>query len=235
MSFPIRSYGIIVFTKDNNENIRFLLYQRRDTFEYMDFMLGNWKNYSELKTMFSLMTYEERNRLRNYTFSELWDDVWVVHDFEIYRDKYVRSKKKYDSIKYNIPSLIENTNCKKIEPSWGFPKGKKIHVDETNTECALREFEEETRIDIKKLELINDKFYFENFIGTNGKHYSTSYILGYMKDPKLPNYIKTPQCIRRECISEEVSKLKWFTLDECKSKLMDCRYDMLLNIIEHFN
>lgn len=235
MSLPIKSYGIIVFTKDKENNIKFLLYQRRDTYEYMDFILGNWKNYSELKLMFSLMTMEERERLINYTFDELWDDIWVVHDFDIYRNKYSRSKRKYDNIKFNIPNLIQNTNSKRLGPSWGFPKGKKINNNETNTECSLREFNEETRIDTEKIELINDKFYYENFVGTNGKQYSTSYILGYMKDTVLPNYIETPQCIRKNCISEEVSDIGWFTIEECKEKLTDCRYDMIINIIEHLN
>lgn len=234
-SFPIKSYGIIVFTKDKNNNIKFLLYQRRDTFEYMDFMLGNWKNYSELKSIFSFMTLDEKYRLRNYIFDELWDDLWVIHDFELYREKYSKSKKKYESIKYNIPYLTELTKVSKSEPSWGFPKGKKLDDNETNKECSLREFQEETKINSNRLKFIKDKFFFENFIGTNGKHYSTNYMLAYMEDPQLPEYTPTPQCIRKYCISEEVSNLGWFNIEECKEKLTSFRYDMLLNIIEHLD
>jgi len=235
MNSPIKSYGIIVFTKDIKKDIYFLLYQRRDTFDYMDFMLGNWKNYSELKFMFSNMTFDEKFRLRNYIFDELWDDLWVVHDFKIYRDKYSKSKKKYESVKYNIPNLLDNTIITKKEPSWGFPKGRKLYDNETNKECALREFEEETKICADRLSIINDKIYFENFVGTDGKHYTTNYLLACINSTDLPEYTQTPQCIRKQCISEEVAELGWFSIEKCKEKLTEFRYDMLLDIIEHLN
>ena len=75
---PITSYGLIAYHKDVTDTIRFCLFRRRDTFEYMDFIRGLW-NDSTVKTLFVLMTKEERSRLRNYMFQELWDDLWINH------------------------------------------------------------------------------------------------------------------------------------------------------------
>jgi hypothetical protein len=90
---PITSYGIILFSRNEN-GILFLLYQRRDNFEYMDFLRGLWQSESQLPSLFELMSYDERDRLRNYTFDELWNDLWVKHDSKIYREGYSMAKNK---------------------------------------------------------------------------------------------------------------------------------------------
>src|SRR6185503_10926509 len=91
----IVSYGLIIYrvrydnsinqssqtsqTSQTSQNptIEFLLQQRRDTFEYMDILLGTWKTVEELVTLISLITPEEKERLRNYIFSELWNDLFL--------------------------------------------------------------------------------------------------------------------------------------------------------------
>ena len=43
-----------------------------------------------------------------------------------------------------IDTLIQNSKYNFVNPEWGFPKGRK-NIKESNIECALREFNEETR------------------------------------------------------------------------------------------
>jgi 8-oxo-dGTP pyrophosphatase MutT (NUDIX family) len=46
--------------------------------------------------------------------------------------------------------MLNNLNINYEHPEWEFPKGRK-NKDESDIECALREFEEETGINRDKL------------------------------------------------------------------------------------
>ncbi len=53
---------------------------------------------------------------------------------------------------FSLADLMEETNTSWIEPEWGFPKGRRNN-QETDLDCALREFKEETEY------LQNDCYY----------------------------------------------------------------------------
>lgn len=252
ISEPITSYGLIlyslspqnisstkvednIFQQINNETQEpsFLIYQRRDNFEYMDFLRGVWSSEGQLPALFSLMSKEERERIRNYTFQELWDDLWVVQDCRLYRDGFAKAKKKYDSIKTQIPNLLDvTTSCIKYPP-WGFPKGKKNGYYEDPLKCAIREFEEETKLSISSdIKIIPDVSFIENFKGSNGKAYATHYYLGEISNTRYPNPISTPQCIRKTTISEEATAIGWFTMEETKKYLNPRRQTILRGAFE---
>ena len=225
---PITSYGLILCsTSGTSTSPVFLLYQRRDNFEYMDFLRGIWAAETQLPSLFSLMSPDERKRIRDYTFEELWDDLWVVHSCRIFRDGFSKAKKKYDSIRDKIPNLLDTTVSHIKEPPWGFPKGKKNSFKEDSIMCAIREFTEETRIPSEFITLVNNIPFVENFKGTNNKCYSTHYYLAKIEDPIHPDPISTPHCIRKTTISEEAINVKWFTYEE-SSNLLDSRRQTIL-------
>ena len=132
---PITSYGLILYTVVNDKPI-FLLYQRRDNFEYMDFLRGVWMSEGQLPGLFSLMSPDERKRIREYTFQELWNDLWVEHSCRIFRDGFSKAKRKYDSVRDKIPNLLDTTTSHIREPPWGFPKGKKNSFKEESISCV---------------------------------------------------------------------------------------------------
>jgi len=121
---PITSYGILLFYVDFNDQIWYLLAQRRDTIEYTDFIRGRYSQLN-LEIYFRLMTSDERKRLTTYTFDELWDDLWVNHDNSFYKDMRSKAQAKYESNSSIMNTLLETTVSITTEPSWGFPKGKK--------------------------------------------------------------------------------------------------------------
>ena len=217
-SEPITSYGIILYTLENNKPY-FLLYQRRDSFEYMDFLRGIWKNESSLPSLFSGMTISERERIRNYTYKELWDDLWIEHTYKIYNDGLSRGQRKYESIKDMIPELLNKTQSTMVTPPWGFPKGKRNSPNEKDMDCALREFQEETHIPKNSIKIVDRIPIIENFKGSNGKSYSTQYFLAFIDKKIFPEKIQTPNCIRKETVSEEASEINWFTIDSIKGVL----------------
>ncbi len=236
--YPITSYGIIAFTIQNN-SIKYLIYQRRDNYEYIEFVRGNWVSYEHLEKFFSLMSDEERERVRTHTHKQLWDDLWLDHNSRVYKEGYARAKSQYENIVKFIPKLLESTTTYMEECPWGFPKGK-VNSGESFIDCGLREFEEETRIERKNLEIIKDSRYpykdsknpyVEYFEGSNNKTYCTYYYLAHMKNEIVPCQIDTPSfCIRKKTISPEAQDIKWITLEQSPLYLNKARVDILMNV-----
>jgi predicted NUDIX family NTP pyrophosphohydrolase len=225
-SEPITSFGIILVTMKDN-TVLYLLHQRRDSVEYVEFMRGTWANEGQLMALVSGMTSEERERILNFTFDELWDDLWVCHDCRIYRECFSRARRRYEMIRDKLPSIMEQTTTCIDEPPWGFPKGKKNKASEDPFECALRELHEETRLCVDDVILLKDEPYAEHFKGTNGKAYATYYYLSFTPYKIIPNQISTPQCIRETTLSEEAHDAKWLTYDQARKKLNFRRRQML--------
>lgn len=229
-SLPIVSYGIILFHMDQGKPY-FLIYQRRDTFEYTDFIRGIWSNENHLLNLFRSMSIEERNRIRNYTFYELWDDMWIHRECKIYKDGYQKAKKKYDSIKKRIPYILERTETYVMTPPWGFPKGKKNGYYEDSLKCAIREFSEETRIDSNKISIMDNYVFTENFKGSNNKYYTTHYYLAETFEKDLPLPYETKNCIRKYTLSEEASEIKWCTAEELCELLSIKRMNIVKSVL----
>lgn len=224
---PITSYGILLYYIDENNDIWYLLAQRRDTIEYADYLRGRY-SYLNLETYFSLMTLEERERLLNYSFSDLWDDLWVNHNNKFYKDIYPRALTKYNSQYQQMINMLNKTNSVVIEPGWGFPKGKK-NYKELEVQCAIREFKEETCMHIDYLNLINLSPCIEIFKGTNGKLYSTVYYIA-RADHKLEITKKMiKDGIRSETVSDEISNLSWCKIQDALKKLPPWRQKLLLD------
>lgn len=110
---------------------------------------------------------------------------------------------------YNLETMIEESRAfpEWLEPEWGFPKGRRNHLENEYT-CALREFQEETGYASNLLINIQNIIPVEEvFVGSNLKTYKHKYYLMMMNledSTQIPNFQKT-----------EVSKMEWKTLDEC--------------------
>lgn len=115
-----------------------------------------------------------------------------------------------------IYNYISDTIIQKLElfpkngwdnPEWGFPKGRREYK-ETDYNCAIREFSEETGININLLHQIKNIVPMEeNFMGTNYKTYKHKYYLMYM------NYEDTLMEFKFQ--KTEVSCLSWKSVEKC--------------------
>jgi 8-oxo-dGTP pyrophosphatase MutT (NUDIX family) len=79
---PITSYGVIAFRFYKNENgiieRQYLMIRRRDTLGYVDFLRGKYHIYNRkyIKNLIKQMTNDEIEKIKKYTFDELWYDLW---------------------------------------------------------------------------------------------------------------------------------------------------------------
>jgi 8-oxo-dGTP pyrophosphatase MutT (NUDIX family) len=217
MSKKIVSYGIILFTKKENTS-KFCIFQRRDTYAYSDFIQGFCFGVSAIEFASSLMTIEEKERIKEYSFDELWDDL----GYQCLERKEYAKEKFLDS--YEIVSRIKSSKCVKLQ--WGFPKGKPNKF-ETSKECALREFEEETCFSRNDIELWDIGPICETFQGYDGRTYETYYYIAET-DRELPvKYVYYLNAIRKKTISSESLDLKWVTFEEAEL-LLSPRHQIIL-------
>jgi 8-oxo-dGTP pyrophosphatase MutT (NUDIX family) len=218
---PITSIGVIAFRINISNEVEYLLIRRKDTLGFIDFLRGKYSllNKEYIIDMLKQMTYEEKEKLVNYSFDELWKMLWGDNNITKYKNEETTSRDKFNNLlkgittsnntTFTLKLLIDESNESNIwrEPEWGFPKGRRNYM-EKDYECALREFEEETGYSKDLLNNVNNILPFEEiFTGSNYKSYKHKYYLGNMP------YKKT---IDTNCFQvSEVSKMEWKTYDEC--------------------
>lgn len=207
---------IILFSK-TNLNVKYLMIQRKHTIGYIDFIRGKYKpeNIDGIIFLFQQMTKLEIEKIGKLSFDELWFDFWGHNEQkQIYIQEHHKSKEKFNLLKNNKTELglsfyVDNVKPSWNEAEWGFPKGRR-NKNETNLECAKREFEEETgfvKKDYKVLEEIEPLV--EDFIGTNGKKYKHIYYIALAQNDKIPKLD-----INNSVQYKEIGNINYFTYYE---------------------
>ena len=215
---PRLSYGIILF----NDKKEIIMIERKDSISYIEFIKGKYEldNNNYIQLLFNRMSSLEKDKLRKYTFEELWNDIW-----------YNASKKEYDKClekynKINIEEYINNCNKNYEFNEWEIPKGRR-NLNENNKQCAMREFKEETNIKISLYDLYENIMPVEEeYIGCNNERYKNVYYLAKSNN----NIILMIDENNSEQISE-VKTIKWFNKENCVKHIRDYS-DYKLKIIE---
>ena len=189
---PITSIGIISFRYNTTNNcLEYLLIQRNDSFGFVEFIRGKYPlfNLQYIQTLINEMTIEEKNKLLNISFEDMWKLLWGDFSSLQYRGEETSSKDKFETLKkgikikdveYNIQTLIQNSTTNWAEPEWGFPKGRR-NYQEKDIDFGIREFIEETGYSPSDFKLIENIIpYEEMFIGSNIKSYKHKYYLANM-------------------------------------------------------
>ena len=84
---------------------------------------------------------------------------------------------------------------------------------ETDMDCAIREFMEETNISRDLYTVCKNLCFSEVFMGTNNVQYKHVYFLCMLKDSsKIDLFQRFTPSQRRE-----ISAMRWMSLDECRS------------------
>lgn len=227
---PILSYGIICF---NTRIKKFLFIKRRHTIAYIDFIRGKY-SLSDMNFLYMLvenMTIDERNNLLEKKFKDIWDNVWLNSTANgrgtpFKNSEYKKSNEMFNLLKegyyfnnrtYLIDNIINEINAYKKEDktnnAWEFPKGRR-EQNETDLECAIREFNEETNMKCAE-EIIGPITYIEEFRGSNGLSYKYVYYL-YITNTTDEPYINLNNLDQ----VSEVGDIQWFDYNEIMEKVM---------------
>jgi ADP-ribose pyrophosphatase YjhB (NUDIX family) len=183
-------------------NIQFLMVSRKNSLGYIEFIRGRYKPHKIDKTihLFKQMKSSEIEKIKNSTsmdegFEYLWKDLWGNKcDKKYLSEEKNISKQRYDVLRFpgvNSPDIdldfiIKNVRSEYNVDEWGFPKGRK-NKTESDFECAIREFEEETGYAKGDYQVIEEiKPIQEDFIGTNGIKYKHIYYIAELLSFKLP-------------------------------------------------
>lgn len=196
--------------------IKFLMVRRKHSLGYIEFLRGryNLNDNDSIAYLFKQMTNEEIKKLKDNTFDELWFDLWGNNnnthkyntDIKILNEKFLILKNKEE---FNLDYFIKNIQPKFDECEWGFPKGRRNN-QETNLQCALREFREETGFTDGDFVLLNKiKPIDEKLIGTNGLNYKHLYYTAICNSSNEP-YINMEHIAK----SNEIGDMGWFTYNE---------------------
>ena len=245
---------IIAALKDN---IKLLMIRRKDTFGFVEILRGQYSisNIELLQRFFDIMTMDEKKRIRTKSFDELWNTFWMIDKnsrecnekkYKRYNSKeYKNSKIKFMKLKkgiedrygnfITIDTLIQNSKYNFVNPEWGFPKGRK-NIKESNIECALREFNEETGVERDDHYIINEiQPIEEKFIGTNMLEYKHVYYISRYNSDNIVFLNKNSMTQ-----ISEISAIEWNNSDNAKkiirlyNKEKKCIVDNVMNKIINY-
>jgi ADP-ribose pyrophosphatase YjhB (NUDIX family) len=226
---PITSYGCIVFRRIRNST-EYLMVQRRDSLAYVEFLRGKYRldNVTYISRLLKGMTRDELDRLRDLSFSELWNQLWTGASRNFLREqndadaKLTHLRRGYsindnhetgDKHQISLNSLIETITDDVCLPEteWGWPKGRR-DLMETDRECAVREFWEETGIRPNCIRIINNvNPVSEEFTGSNGIRYKHVYYLAEYVGPSFTKHNRFQ--------TTEIRAVKWMDFNQVMSKL----------------
>ena len=228
---PITSLGVICYKKDytyeNEYEIKYLMIQRRDTLGFVEFMRGKYNidNMNYIYKLFGIMTKKERNKIESYQFDHLWNELWMDKNSRQYHNEYDNSKRKFyklqkgvminDTDKVTLISLNKDVDCYYEEPEWGFPKGRR-NLHESDYNCAVREFEEESGLTKKQYNVNFDiKPLDEVFLGSNNIRYRHIYYIAEYTDQTKSLEVDKSNFTQ----VSEVSNIKWFPYEEALERI----------------
>ncbi len=236
------SYGIIAFKLIENKPV-FCMVCRKDSFSLSELLRGKYEleDVQSIKRMLKYMTKKEYESILKDDFETLWDRLWVLDKRKIYSNKFKRdfnqSKYKFETLRkgyqttvptdlgikskqfIKLSNLIEEIRTAGTEiyeePEWGFPKGKK-NENESDFECAKREFFEETNVPIDKLQFHNVQPLVEKFIADNLQEYIHIYYVA-----QCPSELELSFDKNNDNQLLEISNIKWFTFEKAMEVIRD--------------
>lgn len=237
---PISSFGIIcyrdVVDEENNTKKEILLIRRKDSLGYVEFIRGRYDitNKNHIMNLFDEMTINEKEKLLKNDFEVLWDELWCFKNTKKFDQEKNESLLKLKKLKegteingenYTLERFVNESTTNWEEPEWGFPKGRR-NKDEFDMHAAAREFSEETGINAMNITILfNLQPYQEYFVGSNFKSYKHTYYIACLNNKKNKNNSTEYQ-------KEEVSKIGWFSIEECKEKIRNYNYKRI-DILDH--
>jgi 8-oxo-dGTP pyrophosphatase MutT (NUDIX family) len=198
------------------KSIQFLLVRRKHSLGYMEFVRGKYlrDNVDGITYLFQQMTPLEIHKLKTLEFDDIWIDMWGgdVKKITLNKKEHTDSKHKFECLKnktdveLGLNFYIDHVKPYYETPEWGFPKGRKSK-GETDLECGIREFCEETGYEPEDINILTDiSPIVEDIIGTNGVSYRHIYFLAEDISSNVPSI--------NDSNNNEIGNIGYFSFDD---------------------
>lgn len=207
--------------------------QRKDSLCYMEFVRGKYdlNNIDFVIELLSNMTDYERRYLVRDHFDILWNRVWCQPTIQKHSLEFAESKKKFELLRsgffndnqqfINLEKLVAAAESRYFEPEWGFPKGRR-RLRESDLDCAIREFCEETGCVKDDITIMHPTPYVENFYGTNHQPYCHAYYIARFSDtPRREAHVDHSNIHQ----IREVGQIGWFTYKEVIERIRSYNWE----------
>ena len=196
---------------ESTEDVRMLMERRKDSMSYMEFIRGKYEMTDPpyIHRLIENMTQDEQRKIVEMPFLTIWSQLWG-NGRDTHSPEFYDAKEKFEAL--DRARIVYDHRSPWPEPEWGFPKGRRMR-GESDIDCAVREFFEETNIPREAYTLCKNLCFTETFTGTNNVKYKHVYFLAFLKDSsKIDLEQKLTLAQKRE-----VSKVDWIGLGACKS------------------
>jgi 8-oxo-dGTP pyrophosphatase MutT (NUDIX family) len=210
---PVLSCGIALVDcpslPSDPETVKVLMIRRKDSLSFAEFMRGKYDpvDTEYLGVLFTNMTLQEQTMVVCESFDTLWKQLWGDDHSS---PEYLLSKERFAAV--DREQLMRTYMSTFKEPEWGFPKGRRVRC-ESDVECAIREFGEETNIPREAYTVMKGVLLEETFAGLNGIRYRHVYFVALLSSPDLVNIHQKMTYMQRR----EISAIGWKTFAECRA------------------
>ena len=221
-------------TSKQYPKIKYLLICRKHSTAFVEFIRGKYEitKPEYLLKLFERMTLIELMLIIKSTYKELYTDLWQNNvETQYYMKEYIKASAKFNSLKdgytlndkhLTLDNLINSIECEWTEPEWGFPKGRRNN-NESDFQCAIREFKEETDLLDKDFTIINMDPISETYTSVNKIRYKHTYYLSQASDDISP--LKISETNKHQVV--ETSDIGWFTYEEAITKIRNYQVEKL--------
>jgi 8-oxo-dGTP pyrophosphatase MutT (NUDIX family) len=209
-----KSFGIALCRILNGKK-EILMIKKRRSYYFYNFVLGYYNKTDEKKLakIFNNITFAEKIDILSLNFDVIWCRLWNTPKSESYTTTYKRNRERFENIFLydggkKLSKMINSSH--EYETPWEIPKGKK-NDGEKDMDAAIREFEEETNIQLEKYEIIwNAKPIIDSYID-DGIFYESCYFIARPSENIIPkiNFKNSEQIL-------EVESIKWININEIK-------------------
>lgn len=226
---PVLSCGLILIDNANlpiaTPSSSVMMVRRKDSLSFAEFMRGKYDptDTEYVARLIGNMTMEEQTGLLLLSFEDLWRTMW---NGDSSSPDYAGSQDKFGQL--NRSALISANRSPYPEPEWGFPKGRRIR-GESDLDCAIREFSEETNIPRDSYVVLKNIKLEETFKGLNDIQYRHVYFVALLKSPDQVNLCQRFTPMQRR----EISAIAWKSFEECEALVRPHhvqRMEMLTNL-----
>ena len=211
------SYGILLFC---NTTKRFICIRKKITYGFLRILYANYLSY-ELDNLINDLKYDEANELLKS--EDDYEYFKLIIDKNNVKINLETMKVSYDKFKLydGFIKLKEKTDYK-LKDEYGLPKGIRDGTED-KLKCAIREFEEETTLNLDNCTLNEDVKLIVEFSSEDNKINISTFYTYITNEEKQLNDMT---------LNNEVEEVYWISLDDfkkdCKKSFLNCIDDIKL-------